>query len=379
MPSQSIAFIYKSLGCLHSLQPIPADNGYSSPSIPALKAKGFVTWQTIQLLLGPEEHVPFIQNALRAFNVVDPQNGKPFPKLLPKEAFPSQPDEHMVAWHGGVSERLRIEAQAVEHEDAQTRASADVSADDSADERADAAKYFSNPFYRSHDGRAAIVRHITNAPARVMEGGKMVARTIQTIADPHLWSRRRSLPDRRDNDEELEHAEAPSPTGHPSHRHRTSHGEGTTPSAPSTRHQVSHARSKPERGPSQYSSESLRPAVSSHHQVRRNRSHDPPPSPREYFAGWDDRKVHGNHRQHQQARSMANRVGQGPLDGRSPNRGSGWLDQTSDQYARGGSAQSVPSSRYNFISGVQNPVIQKYIAPVNGVRGRRYPNETPWR
>lgn len=313
MPSQSIAFIYKSIGCLHSLQPIPADNGYSSPSIPALKARGFVTWQTIQLLLGPEEHVPFIQNALRTFNVVDPQNGKPFPKLLPKEAFPSQPDEHMVAWHGGISERLRIEAQAVEHVDAHNRSSANMSTDDSAEERADAAKYFSNPFYRNHDGRAAIVRHITNAPARVMEGGKIVARTIQNIADPHLWS------------------------------------------------------------PSHYSQ-----PVSPHRQVRRHRSHDPPPSPRQYSTGWDEGKVHESHKLHQQPRSTTNRVGQGPLHGRSPNSSSGGHDRTSEQYTRGPSVLSA-TSRYDFATGVQNPALQKDLAPVNGVRGRRYPNEKPWR
>src|SRR5262245_54932226 len=52
-PPTSISFIYRSLGAFHSLQPAPDDDGYGNPTIPALNKRGFVTWQTIQLLLGP--------------------------------------------------------------------------------------------------------------------------------------------------------------------------------------------------------------------------------------------------------------------------------------------------------------------------------------
>ena len=110
-PPASIAFIYKSLGCRHSLQPAVADDDFSTPSVPALKPKGFVTWQTIQILLGPEEHVPFIQSALRQFDIKDPRNGSSFPKLLPAECFPEKPDSQMTAWYEAVSERLMREAQ----------------------------------------------------------------------------------------------------------------------------------------------------------------------------------------------------------------------------------------------------------------------------
>jgi hypothetical protein len=79
-PAQSLSFIYRSLGAFHSLQPAPNDDGYSSPTIPALKRQGFVTWQTIQLLLGPEVHVPVLQNAVKQFDVVDPMTGNTFPK-----------------------------------------------------------------------------------------------------------------------------------------------------------------------------------------------------------------------------------------------------------------------------------------------------------
>ena len=110
-PPASIAFIYKSLGCRHSLQPATTDDDFATPSVPALKPKGFVTWQTIQILLCPEEHMPFIQNAVSRFDIKDPETGQLFPKLLPAECFPSKPDEQMVAWYEAVSERLMKEAQ----------------------------------------------------------------------------------------------------------------------------------------------------------------------------------------------------------------------------------------------------------------------------
>lgn len=82
------------------------------PSIPALTPKGFVRWQTIQLLLEPEEHVPFLQAAVKRFEIANPENGIPFPKFLPCEALPSKPDLEMVQWYNGVAEKLRLEAQA---------------------------------------------------------------------------------------------------------------------------------------------------------------------------------------------------------------------------------------------------------------------------
>ncbi|KAI9721387.1 MAG: hypothetical protein M1828_005136 [Chrysothrix sp. TS-e1954] len=201
MPSQTIAVIYNSLNCLHSLQPDPAADGesYVAPTVPALKYSGFVTWQTIQILLGPEEHVPFIQNALQEFTVVDPVDGKPFPKLLPKEAFPSKPDPGMVAWHANVSERLRLDAQhparqslpSSSHHRNHSPAQDDrLSIATVSDEKADAANYFSNPHYKNREGRPTIVRTITKAPGArvVMQSGKAVGTTLRNIASPHLWS-----------------------------------------------------------------------------------------------------------------------------------------------------------------------------------------------
>lgn len=105
----SLAFIYQSLGCFYTLQ--PEQDPYAAPTIPALTPQGFVRWQTVQLLLEPEEHVPFIQNAVKRFEITNPVDGLPFPTILPKEALPSLPDHEISEWHSAVSEKLMVEAQ----------------------------------------------------------------------------------------------------------------------------------------------------------------------------------------------------------------------------------------------------------------------------
>jgi hypothetical protein len=82
------------------------------PSVPALTPQGFVRWQTIQLLLQPEEHVPFLQAAVKRFEITNPGDGAPFPKILPKESLPSKADVDMIQWHESVAEKLQLEAQA---------------------------------------------------------------------------------------------------------------------------------------------------------------------------------------------------------------------------------------------------------------------------
>ena len=69
-----------------------------------------MTWQTIQLLLGPEQNVPFLQNALKQYDITDPVDGTLFPKVLPTEAFPDKPDQVMLDWYDRVSERLMSDA-----------------------------------------------------------------------------------------------------------------------------------------------------------------------------------------------------------------------------------------------------------------------------
>ncbi|KAJ9200456.1 hypothetical protein DTO164E3_4031 [Paecilomyces variotii] len=104
----ALSFIYQSLGCFHSLR--PTRNPFEAPSIPALLPHGFVRWQTIQILLSPDEHSRYLQNAVMQWDIPHP-NGGFFPKMIPREAFPAHPDPDMVAWHESVGRRLEDDYQ----------------------------------------------------------------------------------------------------------------------------------------------------------------------------------------------------------------------------------------------------------------------------
>lgn len=228
-PNESIAFIYKSLGCLHSLQPLhhttqteKMANGdragtFTDPEVPALKTEGWIMWQTIQILLGPEEHAQFLREAVEKWDVKDVETGDVFPKILPRECFPREPDRHMVAWYEGVSERLRKEAEAEEEAKFQrhredesdeegrprrlrgSRVEEDESDEESVDSRAPALAYFRNPLYRHVDGRPSIVRRNSKRPGlsprqTMMDKGKeavgSMGRIARNVASPHLWDGR---------------------------------------------------------------------------------------------------------------------------------------------------------------------------------------------
>ncbi|KAI0126941.1 hypothetical protein BJ170DRAFT_424474 [Xylariales sp. AK1849] len=107
-PDKSISYIWQALGVQHTLQ--PNGNDFTEPSIPALTPRGFVRWESLQILLGPEEHVPFIQFAVRNWALKHPDTGEPFPVDLPKEAFPRVCDPQIDAWHKDCAKRLRSEA-----------------------------------------------------------------------------------------------------------------------------------------------------------------------------------------------------------------------------------------------------------------------------
>ncbi|KAJ5531971.1 hypothetical protein N7494_008523 [Penicillium frequentans] len=83
--STALSFIYQSLGCFHSLQ--PSSNPYEPPSVPSLQPAGFVRWQTIQLLMEPDEHWQYLRNAVSMWDIAD-ANGELFPKEIPRDAFP---------------------------------------------------------------------------------------------------------------------------------------------------------------------------------------------------------------------------------------------------------------------------------------------------
>ncbi|KAI0169360.1 hypothetical protein GGR52DRAFT_518220 [Hypoxylon sp. FL1284] len=107
-PHKSISYIWQALGVQHTLQ--PTDNPFEAPCIPALTLQGWVRWETIQLLLEPQEHVPFIQFAVRNWALVHPDTGNPFPVDLPREAFPADCDPEIDAWHKECARKLRDEA-----------------------------------------------------------------------------------------------------------------------------------------------------------------------------------------------------------------------------------------------------------------------------
>ena len=252
-PHESIAFIYKSLGCLHSLQPqsFTHSTAFTDPTVPALKTEGWTMWQTIQLLLGPEEHAGFLMEAVQKWDVKDPATGDVFPKILPRSCFPTEPDRHMVAWYEGVSERLRREAEdenrrrEVEAEQAETRrlrerGRGEEGATDnegSVDSKGPALAYFRNPLYRHVDGRPSIVRKNSNRPAlsprptmrnKSKEAATTMGHVIRNIGSPSLWNGRRgSRSASRDTERDKRRRSLPD------HRHSRQHFPGDLP-PPST-------------------------------------------------------------------------------------------------------------------------------------------------
>lgn len=170
-------------------------------------------------MLGPSEHVPFIQNALRYFDVRDPDTNVQFPKYIPSSAFPSAPEPTMIKWHSDVSERLRREAQQASSGNGRPRSSDSMTTDEgtaiSADEHHDAAGFFANPLYKNKDGRPDIVTQLSRAPSKVLAGGKSMALNVyqggKMIVSPHLFggpSRKKShsRSPSRDRDEKQRHA-----------------------------------------------------------------------------------------------------------------------------------------------------------------------------
>ncbi|KAL8839378.1 MAG: hypothetical protein Q9170_001772 [Blastenia crenularia] len=147
-PNASLSFIYQSLGCFHTLQ--QEKSPYNPPTVPALTREGFVRWQTVQVLLEPDEHVSFLQNAVKRLEIINPADGTPFPHPLPKKALPSRPDPEMIRWHEGVAEKLMIETHAIEYPAVPSERNAesgDTIASNSTDEHSliDTARYFTHP------------------------------------------------------------------------------------------------------------------------------------------------------------------------------------------------------------------------------------------
>ncbi|TGZ80660.1 hypothetical protein EX30DRAFT_47234 [Ascodesmis nigricans] len=109
MPPEQISEIYTTLGCTHSLE--PGEDDFHPPAIPALTARGFVIWQTVQLLLEPSEHIPYIRTAVTELKLRDPDTGELFPNEIPEEAFPTRPCEETRRWHSEVFEKAFLAKQ----------------------------------------------------------------------------------------------------------------------------------------------------------------------------------------------------------------------------------------------------------------------------
>ncbi|PHH68397.1 hypothetical protein CDD83_6130 [Cordyceps sp. RAO-2017] len=105
MPLPSISFIWQVTGCQHTLQPTASD--FEPPSIPALTFRGFSRWESLEILLGPEEHVPFMQFAVRNWALRHPETGEPFPPDLPADVFPAGPDLEVDRWHKSSGDNSR--------------------------------------------------------------------------------------------------------------------------------------------------------------------------------------------------------------------------------------------------------------------------------
>ncbi|OBT38581.1 hypothetical protein VE00_11045 [Pseudogymnoascus sp. WSF 3629] len=112
LPNPQISFIYQSIGCQHTLQ--PTDDDFHAPTIPALTTRGFVRWQTIEILLDPSGHVPFLQRAVHDFPILNPETGDRFPADLPASCLPQEPDAAIEKWHNKCAERLRRDSAADE-------------------------------------------------------------------------------------------------------------------------------------------------------------------------------------------------------------------------------------------------------------------------
>lgn len=115
MPYNSISYVWQVTGCQHTLQ--PTENDFAPPSIPALTPRGFCRWESLEILLGPEEHVPFMQYAVKNWSLKHPETGETFPPDLPKEVFPAEADAKVDEWHKSCADKLRKEAASKEKEE----------------------------------------------------------------------------------------------------------------------------------------------------------------------------------------------------------------------------------------------------------------------
>lgn len=405
-------------------------------------------WQTIQLLLGPEEHSAFLREAVQKWNVTDPETGETFPKILPRSCFPAAPDSHMVNWYEGVSERLRREAEedekiritAVEDDRPDTpndgvknpnrritrHAHESETEDSSPDSKGAALAYFRNPLFRTVDGRPGVVRRGSKRPqmnqqnsASIMQRGKVVASTVgnvvKNVGSPHLWNghitkdkerdrQRRSFSDKHRFDDDGNDSPQNSPPGlHPHYQERHGRHDGDSPGSEKSWEPSSSPRPSPVHRHHNHQS---------HHSdssIRHRKSHDVEQSPKEYFPAYDNATPRRSSAAFLDARAtspsqpgfvpsqsplFATQVARGDVMGgyRLQARPKPPSTQKQSEYAgtQRTSSARYPSNGRDDRQGTasdsgrrertkQTRFEKPSAPPVDGVSGRRYPNESGWR
>jgi hypothetical protein len=184
--------------------------------------------------------VPFLQRAVEKYNVVDPESGSIFPKVLPKECFPDKPDDAMETWYEGVAARLKREA---DEEAARARMAAEAgprtSTDgdgSSADERNGAFKYFEDPMYRKTRPRPGFMRHVSKQDAIFPIGAEAVTSRVRHMLNP-FKGRKKSIPGRYESDSLSDEDATPIATNPPAPRygiHKRPHPPRRDDSMPNT-------------------------------------------------------------------------------------------------------------------------------------------------
>ena len=108
MPHKALSYVWQVTGVQHAL--LPTENDFAAPSIPALTLRGFSRWESLEILLGPEEHVPFLQHAVKHWRLKHPDSGELFSPDLPRDVFPEHADPVVDKWHKSCAEQLRKQA-----------------------------------------------------------------------------------------------------------------------------------------------------------------------------------------------------------------------------------------------------------------------------
>lgn len=384
-PHPTLSFIYQSLGCFHTLQ--PTADAFVPPSVPALTSEGYVRWQTIQLLLGPDEHVPYLQQALKRFDIVNPVASEVFPKVLPREAFPAVPDEEMTKWHECVRELLEQEAESEQAMlgsgagDHDHGSSHNPSRDPPVEWRIpvdDTPDYFSQAHRGSHKGPSEVA-HVYPGPRSA----------FRWPAKEHQQNHRAYQPRPRSHTERPHRDDRhwPSPGSKaPERRHRSAHrhqrarspstvsisstsSESSTEETSAPRRASHHSDLRRLRNDRLFPPSTFRDRRHSYHHIHQTPTSDPPQQPH-YGPHLPSTQVQISREQGGLPRGTARGLDLRVRDVESGLAGfSGSAPSTPGGYPGRAPVRYVESGRD---TGADRPLIRRFVTPVKGVGGRRY-------